>query len=73
LIDHILVPKHEIINSEEAEEVLVKYKATREQLPKILFDDPAIKDMKPNAGDIVKITRHSESIGVSIYYRVVTE
>ena len=42
-----------------------------EQLPIILRNDPAIKRMKPEKGDIVKISRKSLTAGSYTYYRVV--
>lgn len=73
LIDHLLVPKHEIMTPEEKQEILDKYDATVEQFPKIFKDDPAIKDMDAKLGDMIKITRKSEEIGTSYYYRVVIQ
>jgi DNA-directed RNA polymerase subunit H len=40
-------------------------------LPRILETDPAIKEMSPKPGDVVKIVRKSETAGESVYYRVV--
>jgi DNA-directed RNA polymerase subunit H len=73
VIEHNLVPKHELLSPEEAQAILDKYHVTREQMPKILLDDPAIKDMQAKTGDIIKITRHSRHVGPSLYYRVVVE
>jgi len=73
LLEHELIPKHELMSSEEAEEVLEKYDATRDQLPKIRRKDAAIKKLDAKVGDIIKITRESEHSGKSLYYRVVIE
>ncbi|MDP4012315.1 MAG: DNA-directed RNA polymerase subunit H [Candidatus Nanoarchaeia archaeon] len=70
--EHILVPKHEIISQEEAEKLLQSYNVSRKQLPKISKKDPAIKDVDPKPGDIVKITRNSPTTKTAIFYRVVT-
>ena len=72
-IDHIYVPKHEILSEKEALEVLKKYNAKPYQLPFILINDPAIKHLNPKPGDIVKITRKSPTAGESVYYRYVVE
>ena len=72
-MENILVPKHEVLNTEEAEKVLERYNATREELPKIRRSDPALKGLKPEVGDIVRITRDSPTAGKSFYYRVVVE
>jgi DNA-directed RNA polymerase subunit H len=73
LSNHVLVPEHEILSSEDRQNVLEKYGASPEHFPKISLSDPAIKDMKPNVGDMVKITRCSEDIGTSYYFRVVIQ
>jgi len=66
-----LVPKHEILTKEEEEELLKKYKITKKQLPKILSTDPAVKAIGAKKGDIIKITRKSQTAGETYYYRVV--
>ncbi len=68
---HVLVPKHEVLTEEEAEEVLKKYNITKSQLPKILISDPMVKKIGAKVGDIIKITRKSPTAGESIFYRVV--
>lgn len=72
-MDNKLVPKHEIIDAKEAERVLEFYRITPIELPRIKKDDPAIKEMNPKVGDIIKITRKSQSAGTALYYRVVIE
>jgi DNA-directed RNA polymerase subunit H len=73
LIKHNLVPKHEIMTPEEAQSILGKYDVAIEQMPKIFMDDPAIKDLKPKVGDMIRIYRESDHVGRSLYYRVVIE
>ena len=68
---HSLVPKHEILEEKDVEAVLTKYGAERRQLPKINKNDPAIKHMKPSKGQVICITRKSETAGKTRYYRVV--
>ena len=68
---HILVPKHEKLSEEETEEILKKYKINSKKLPRIQNTDPAIKDLEAEKGDIIKITRVSETVGTAYYYRVV--
>ncbi len=72
-INHVLVPKHEILSVEEKEKLLESLGATEKQLPVIFISDPAIAEMKPKAGDIIKIARESLTAGVSTYYRIVVE
>lgn len=72
-LNHVLVPKHEILSKEDKEKVLEGLGAVERQLPTITIEDPAIKDLKPKAGDVVKITRESPTAGIAIYYRTVIE
>ena len=72
MVKHELVPKHELLSLEEAKLILETYNVTLDQMPKILKDDPAIRDFKANPGDLIKIVRTNE-LGKSIYYRGVVE
>jgi DNA-directed RNA polymerase subunit H len=71
--NHILVPKHEIITIEEAEQVLEKYHCKATELPLIFVTDPAIVGLGVKPGDMIKITRKSATAGDSFYYRYVIE
>ncbi len=71
LQDHILVPKHEVLSQEEAEELLRVLGISKEQLPKIKATDPIVKEIGAKPGDIVKITRESLTAGKSVFYRLV--
>lgn len=71
---HNLVPKHELVNAVESEEVYRRYSIKTKQqnmkFPLLLTkSDPVAKyyDFKP--GQLVRITRPSSSIGESISYR----
>lgn len=68
-----MVPKHEIATEKEVADILEKYHATIDLLPKIVKDDPAIKDLKAEVGTVIKITRENPSTGATAYYRVVIE
>ena len=68
---HRLVPKHELLNEKEKEELLKRYGVTIRQLPRILASDPAIQKLNAKIGDIIKITRKSPTAGEATYYRVV--
>lgn len=72
IFTHVLIPKHELLDEAGAKEVLIKYGVDRSKLPKILKSDPGVPD-GAKIGDIIKITRKSETAGVSLYYRVVIE
>jgi DNA-directed RNA polymerase subunit H len=68
---HNLVPKHTKLNKKEIEELLNKYNISKRQLPRISKNDPAIKNMKLEVGDVVKIKRKSPTYGEFFFYRVV--
>lgn len=70
-MEHEFVPKHEAMAPEDAENILKTYKVCCDELPKIKIDDPAIKSLEANVGDIIRITRDSPTAGKSVYYRVV--
>ncbi|MEM2263998.1 MAG: DNA-directed RNA polymerase subunit RpoH/Rpb5 C-terminal domain-containing protein, partial [Nitrososphaerota archaeon] len=53
--------------------LLKKYNITPSQLPSILISDPVVKAIGAKVGDIIKITRPSETSGTSIYYRCVVK
>ena len=71
--DHIYVPKHEIINKDEAVKVLDKYHTKPTEMPLIYVSDPAIRGLGVKPGDMIKITRKSPTAGESLYYRYVVE
>ena len=71
--NHALVPKHEIMQIKEAEQVLEKYHCKATELPLIFFNDPAIVRLGVKPGDMIKITRKSATAGESFYYRYVVE
>lgn len=70
---HVLVPEHEVINTREASKLLEEYHIEVEQLPRITTNDPMVKALNAKAGDIIKITRNSETAGVTLYYRYVVD
>lgn len=72
-MENRLVPKHEVLNEKEAEEILKFYNVTHDEIPRIKKSDSALKGMDVKVGDIIKITRKSPTAGDAIYYRVVIE
>jgi DNA-directed RNA polymerase subunit H len=70
---HFLVPKHELLSKEEAIEITKKYNASLSQFPYILSSDPMAKEIGAKPGDLIKITRRSETAGSTVYYRYVVE
>jgi DNA-directed RNA polymerase subunit H len=73
ILEHELVPKHEILEGREVAALLDTYKVQKEQLPKIKKSDPVIKEIKAEVGDVVRITRRSRTAGKSLSYRLVIE
>ena len=77
VLEHKLVPEHRVLTDKESEEVLKALKVTKDQLPKIRADDPAVHILEKARkapipeGTIIKVTRISETAGVSEAYRLV--
>lgn len=71
LFKHTLVPKHEILNSKDREQLLSKLKIEPYQLPQIKATDPAVKAIGAKPSYILKITRNSPTAGIHIAYRYV--
>ena len=68
---HFLVPKHEIVPKDKEEELLKRLGSTKKLLPRILASDSAVIEIGAERGDIIKITRDSQTAGKSVYYRAV--
>ena len=66
-----LVPKHELLSTEQKQEFLKSMNISLKQLPRARESDPAIKAIGGKKGDVVKIERKSQVAGVAYYYRVV--
>jgi len=73
ILEHKLVPKHEIMSDSEIEEELGNADFEIDNLPKIKIDDPVIKNIGAEADDILRITRESQTAGTFITYRIVEE
>jgi DNA-directed RNA polymerase subunit H len=71
IFDHDFVSKHELLNSEEREQILDEYKMQPYQLPRIRASDPAVIAVGGNPGDIVKVIRKSVTAGKYVAYRYV--
>ncbi len=70
---HFLIPKHELLTKDEAQQVLAKHNGTPSQFPFMLATDPVAKEVGAKPGDFVRILRRSETSGSSIYFRYVVE
>jgi len=76
VLQHKLVPEHRLLNDEESARVLKSLRITKDQLPKIKKNDPVIQVLERvhgpiSEGRIIKVTRLSETAGVSEAYRLV--
>lgn len=71
-LNHVLVPKHEIIQPDFHKELMDSlYITSKSKFPEIKFHiDPIARCIGAVPGDIIKITRSSPSAGESIIYRV---
>lgn len=73
ILEHIFVPKHEILTAAEKKELLKRYNIRKEGLPKIRADDVVVVKMDAKPGDILRIIRDSPTAGKTLYYRLVVE
>lgn len=71
ILQHSNVPKHEILSDSEIEEIFAEVEYEIKQLPKIKSDDPVVKAIGAKEGDILRITRESQTAGTFITYRLV--
>jgi len=71
VLEHSLVPKHEILTQEEAEKLFQKYNVSIQQIPKVLSNDPVVKALEAKQGEILKIIRKDLTLGQAIAYRAV--
>ena len=67
---HIYSNKHTIILEDEINKLLEKYHTSIDKLPLILYNDPMVKYIGANRGDVIKIERISKSTGIYYYYRL---
>lgn len=74
---HVLVPKHEILSSEDASLLLRELKVDKRNIPIIKADDRIVRHYGWSPCDIVRIIRYDPSVSIltpySINYRVIIE
>jgi len=71
ILNHTLVPNHEIINDKEVEEVMKKYNIKNKiEFPDISRFDPVARVIGLRPGDICKIIRPSKTSIKTNYYRI---
>ena len=73
VLNHELVPHHEVVSPDDAKAILARYQVSEDQLPKILATDPAARACGARSGDIVRVIRQSPTAGSAVAYRFVVE
>ena len=68
---HKLVPKHEIMTEEEISEEFSDVDYDFKDLPKIKANDPVVEAIGAEPGNVLRITRDSQTAGVFATYRIV--
>ena len=71
--EHMLVPKHEIMTEKEISEEFSDVDYDFKDLPKIRVDDPVVEEIGAKPGNVLRITRESQTAGVFVTYRIVEE
>lgn len=71
--EHMLVPKHEIMTEEEISNEFSDVDYNFKNLPKIKVDDPVVESIGAKPGDVLRITRESQTAGVFVTYRIVEQ
>ena len=73
ILEHEMVPDHQIMTDEEIQELFFTYNITKEHLPKIYNEDPAVKEIQAKIGDVIRIIRESQTAGRAESFRLVVK
>ena len=73
ILKHHYVPHHDILSESEVEKLSKELDYDIKFLPKIKLDDPVVKQIGAEEGNILKITRESRTAGTFVTYRLVEE
>ena len=71
IFDHVDVPPHRLLSSEETHELLKERNLKLTQFPSIKMDDPVCRYLGGRPGDVFEITRNRPTVGQHLYYRKV--
>ncbi|MCE7747555.1 MAG: hypothetical protein GPJ51_04115 [Candidatus Heimdallarchaeota archaeon] len=71
IFDHNIVRQHIKLKSPEIKYFLERYQIEKNQIPKILESDAAVKAIQAKPGDVIKIVRNPDMGENGSYYRVV--
>jgi DNA-directed RNA polymerase subunit H len=71
VLDHDMVPNHQVMSEDEVKALLARYSITFEQLPKVYHDDAAVKQINGKVGDVIQVVRQSQTAGIAEAYRLV--
>ena len=68
---HVLIPEMRLLNKDEINQVVKKFRVSANKLPKFLLTDPVVRYYGGKTGDVFEIKRISLGSGVNITYRYV--